>query len=204
MQRGEDPPVTTDNLRFKEIEHKFIVDERFDLARFREQLAALGPTRTGAVRVRDRFFLTDGGLARRVLFRHRYDAELHHLTVKGVGSDTEVRVEVNLDLGHHRGNQDAQVDAFLDQLGVIWRATLHKTLETWYFPDCEVVYYEAVAPSGSVRCVEFEARGADSLDAARATLARFARATGFAGATRSRLSLPQLLFPDLNELLARR
>ena len=103
------------------------------------------------------YFLTADGLARRVLFRHRYDAELHHLTVKGVGADTEMRVEVNLDLGHHRGNQDAQVDAFLDQLGVIWRGTLHKTLEAWYFPDCEVVYYEALASSGSVRCVEFEA-----------------------------------------------
>lgn len=196
--------MTTDDLRFQEVEHKFLVDERFDLARFRERLAALEPTRTGAVRVRDRYFLTDGGLARRVLFRHRYDAELHHLTVKTVGEDTEVRVEVNLDLGHHRGNQDAQVDAFLDQLGILWRGTLHKTLEAWYFPDCEVVYYEAVAPSSSVRCVEFEATRASSLDAALATLARFARATGFESATRSRLSLPQLLFPDLNELLARR
>lgn len=196
--------MTTDDLRFKEIEHKFIVDERFDLTRFREQLAAFGPLRTGAARVRDRFFLTDGGLARRVLFRHRYDAELHHLTVKSIGTDTEVRVEVNLDLGHHRGNQDAQVDAFIDQLGVVWRGTLYKTLESWYFPDCEVVYYEAVAPSASVRCVEFEATHADTLDAALATLARFARATGFGGATRSRLSLPQLLFPELNELLAGR
>ncbi len=194
----------TDGLRFKEIEHKFIVDERFDLVRFREQVTALGPLRTGAVRVRDRFFLTEGGLGRRVLFRHRYDVELHHLTVKSIGTDTEVRVEVNLDLGHHRGNQDAQVDAFLDQLGVIWRGTLHKTLESWYFPDCEVVYYEAVAPSGSLRCVEFEATAADTLDAALATLAHFARATGFDGATRSRLSLPQLLFPELNDMLGGR
>ena len=67
--------MTTDDLRFKEIEHKFIVDDGFDLARFREQLSALGPLRRGAVHVRDRFFLTDGGLVRRVLFRHRYDAE---------------------------------------------------------------------------------------------------------------------------------
>jgi hypothetical protein len=193
--------VTTGDLRFKEIEHKFIVDERFDLPRFRSQLAALGPTRTAAVGVRDRLFLTADGLARRVLFRHRFDAELHHLTVKRIAADPEVRVEVNLDLGHQRGSQDAQVDAFFDQLGVIWRGTLHKTLEAWYFPDCEVVYYEAEAASGSVRCVEFEAISADSLDAALATLDRFARATGFEGATRSRLSLPQLLFPDLNDLL---
>jgi adenylate cyclase class IV len=204
MQKGKDPEVTPDDLRFMEIEHKFIVDDAFDVPRFRLQLGALGPVRTGAVRVRDRFFLTDGGLERRVLFRHRYDAELHHLTVKGIEADTEVRVEVNLDLGHHRGSQDAQVDAFLDQLGVIWRGTLHKTLEVWYFEDCEVVYYEAVAESGTVRCVEFEATRKASLNDALATLARFERATGFDGATRSRLSLPQLVFPDLNEVLAGR
>jgi adenylate cyclase class IV len=194
--------VTPDDLRFKEIEHKFLVGDGFDLPRLREQLHALGPTRTGSVEVRDRFFLTDTGLARRLLFRHRYDAELHHLTLKGIAADTEVRVEVNLDLGHHRGNQDAQVDAFLEQLGVIWRGTLHKTLDVWYFDDCEVVYYEAVAGSGMVRCVEFEATRKASLDDALATLSRFERATGFEGATRSRLSLPQLLFPELNEILA--
>jgi hypothetical protein len=196
--------VTPDDLRFKEIEHKFIVDDGFDLPRFRGQLDALGPIRTAAVDVRDRFFLTDAGIARRVLFRHRYDAELHHLTVKGIEADTEVRVEVNLDLGHHRGSQDAQVDAFLEQLGVIWRGTLHKRLEVWYFEDCEVVYYEAVATSGTVRCVEFEATRKASLDEALATLSRFERVTDFEGATRSRLSLPQLLFPDLNAILARR
>lgn len=204
MHRGKDTAVTPEDLRFREIEHKFIVDDGFDLPRFREQLNALGPTRTGAIRVRDRFFLTEASLARRVLFRHRYDAELHQLTLKGIEADTEVRVEVNLDLGHHRGSQDAQVDAFLDQLGVIWRGTLHKTLEVWYFEACEVVYYEAVADPGRVLCVEFEATRKGSLPEALATLSRFEQATGFAGATRSRLSLPQLLFPDLNQLLAGR
>ena len=104
--------VTSDALRFKEIEHKFIVDEQFDLENFRQQLAAIGPAETNAITVRDRFFLTEGGLARRILFRHRFDDELHHLTVKSIESDPEVRVEVNIDLGHHQGNQDAQVDAF--------------------------------------------------------------------------------------------
>ncbi len=196
--------MTPEYLRFREVEHKFIVDDSFDLSRFREQLNALGPTRTSAVRVRDRFFLTAAGLARRTLFRHRYDAELHQLTLKSIEADTEVRAEVSLDLGHHRGSQDAHVDAFLDQLGVIWRGTLHKTLEVWYFEACEVVYYEAVAASGRVLCVEFEATRKESLHEALATLSRFEEATGFAGATRSRLSLPQLLFPDLNQLLAGR
>ena len=192
------------SLRFKEIEHKYVVDEHFDLPRFRQAVAALGPIRTSTVSVQDRYFLTDGGSARRYLFRHRYDAELHHLTIKTLGTDTEVRGEINLDLGHHAGSQAPQVDAFMDQLGVIWRGTLNKALEVWYFPDCEVVYYQASTASQSVCCVEFEATRKDSLGEALATVERYERAMGFAGASRSRRSLPQLLFPDLDETLARR
>jgi len=193
--------ATSADLRFKEIEHKFIVEEPFDLEAFRRQLAALGPAKTNSITVRDRFFLTEGGLARRILFRHRVDAELHHLTVKGIETDPEVRVEVNLDLVQHQGNQDAQVDAFLDQLGVIWRGTLHKALDVWFFADCEVVYYEAFTDSRRVRCVEFEATAKESLDEALSIVASYERATGFEGATRSRLSLPQLLFPELTQIL---
>lgn len=189
-------------LRFKEIEHKFIVSDQFDLARFRQAVTALGPTRTSTVNVLDRYFLTEGGSARRFLIRHRYDAELHHLTIKSLEADNEVRVEVNLDLGHHAGSQAAQVDAFIGHLGVIWRGELQKALEVWYFPDCEVVYYEAATSSRSVRCVEFEATRKDSLPEARATLERFERATGFDGACRTRESLPRILFPDLAALIS--
>ncbi len=188
-------------LRFKEIEHKFVVDDQFDLPQFREAMAKCGPTRTSTVSVLDRYFLTDGGRARRFLLRHRYDAELHHLTIKTLGSDAEVRLEVNLDLGHHAGPQSAQVDAFMEQLGVTWRGTLNKELEVWYFPDCEVVYYEASTAARSVRCVEFEATRKDSLDEALATIKRFERATGFADAVRSKRSLPQILFPELDQHL---
>jgi hypothetical protein len=189
-------------LRFKEIEHKFVVDDAFDLPRFRQSVAALGPIRTSTVSVRDRYFLTEGGSARRCLIRHRYDAELHHLTLKTLESDSEVRVEVNLDLGQHAGPQAPQVDAFMEQLGVIWRGTLTKELEVWYFPDCEVVYYEASTATRSVRCVEFEATRKESLEDALAIVERFECATGFAAAARSKQSLPQILFPDLDEALA--
>lgn len=189
-------------LRFTEIEHKYVVDDRFDLPRFRQAVAALGPSRTSTVTVQDRYFLTEGGRARRYLVRHRFDAELHHLTIKTLEADTQVRGEVNLDLGHHAGSQALQVDAFLEQLGVIWRGELNKALEVWYFPDCEVVYYEAATPSRSVRCVEFEATRKDSLEAALATVARFERATGFDAASRTRQSLPQLLFPELSAFIS--
>lgn len=201
-QREGESVRPADELRFKEIEHKFIVDEQFDLPRFRQAVAALGPASSGAVHVEDRYFLTEAGGARRFLVRHRYDAELHHLTIKSLESDPEVRDEVNLDLGHHAGAQAAAVDAFMDRLGVIWRGALRKELEVWYFPDCEVVYYEAATPSRSVRCVEFEATRKDSLAAALATVARYERATGFAGASRTRESLPQILFPELSALIS--
>src|SRR3977135_2227891 len=96
--------MTAEDLRFKEIEHKYIVDEGVDVQRFRDRVASLCPTRTGSIRVRDRYYLTEAGRARRFVIRHRYDTELHHLTVKTLDADTEVRVEVNLDLGHHAGN----------------------------------------------------------------------------------------------------
>ena len=194
--------MSTDALQFTEIEHKYILDEHFDLLRFRQAVAALGPIRTSTIGVEDRYFLTEGGRARRFLMRHRYDAELHHLTIKSLEADTEVRVEVNLDLGHRAGQQATQVDAFMNLLGVVWSGTLHKDLEVWYFPDCEVVYYQASTASRSARCVEFEARRKNSLQEALATVERFEHATGFSGACRSRLSLPQILFPELDEVLA--
>jgi hypothetical protein len=191
----------TEDLRFKEIEHKYIVDERFDVQRFRDVVAALCPARTASIRVQDRYYLTEAGRVRRFVIRHRYDAELHHLTLKTLDADTEVRVEVNLDLGQHAGHQHAQVEAFLIQLGVLWSGTLDKDLEVWDFPDCEVVYYQASTGGRSVRCVEFEATRKDSLTEALATVENYERATGFDRADRSRQPLLEILFPEVTELL---
>ena len=191
----------TEDLRFTEIEHKYVVDERFDLPRFRDALARMRPVRTSTVHVHDRYFLTEGGRERRFVIRHRYDAELHHLTLKTLEPDTEIRAEINLDLGHHAGNQQARVDAFLDRLGVEWSGTVHKDVEVWYFPDSEIVYYQASTGGRTVRCVEFEAKGADSKHAALATLEACERATGFDHAARTRLSLVQILFPELGDLV---
>ena len=193
--------MDTADLQFKEIEHKYLVGDDFDLQRFRDVLATLGPTRTNAIRVRDRYYLTETGQARRFVIRHRFDAELHHLTIKAIEADSEVRDEVNLNLGHHAGDQAAQVDAFMACMGVRWRGTILKELEVWYFAECEVVHYRASTDVRSVRCVEFEATRRDSLADARAIVERFERATGFAGRARSRVSLPQLLFPELSAQL---
>jgi hypothetical protein len=193
--------VRTADFRFKEIEHKFVVGAEFDRQRFGEMLAALGPTRTHSIRVRDRYYLTEGGLGRRFVIRHRSDTELQHLTIKTLEADTEVRDEVNLDLGLQAGDQAAPVEAFMARLGVRWSGTVQKDVDVWYFADCEVVHYLASTDARSVRCVEFEATRGHSLAEALAIVETFERATGFHGLVRSRVSLPQLLFPELSEIL---
>ncbi len=189
-----------DDLRFTEIEHKFVVGDDFDLAGFRTAIERLHPTRTNALRVRDRYFLTEAGRGGRFILRHRYDPELHHLTLKSLGRDTEVRSEINLDLGHHAGDQAPAVDAFVERLGVTWTGVLSKDLTVWYFPDMEVAHYRASTEACAVVCVEFEAIRKQSLPAALRTVERYERATGFGDVPRSHRSLPQILFPEIAAL----
>ena len=190
------------DLRFTEIEHKFVVGDDFDLTRFRAAIERLHPTRTIALRVRDRYFLTEAGRRGRFILRHRYDSELHHLTLKSLARDTEVRSEVNLDLGHHAGDQASAVDAFVERLGLSWSGVIVKDLTVWDFPDMEVAHYRASTGPRAVECVEFEATRKDSLAVALRTVERYERATGFGGATRSRRSLPQILFPEIRMKLS--
>lgn len=184
-------------MRFKEIEHKFVVGSSFDLDGFRAAVEALrpAPLRTFALRVKDRYFLTEHGRAHRYVIRHRFDEELHHLTVKALEADPEVRDEINLDLGQHAGDQEAAVDAFVARLGAVWQGDVVKDIEVWEFADCELVHYHATGGVRDVHCVEFEAKHAATLDAAVGVLAQYERATGFGAATRTMASLVDLLFP---------
>ena len=193
--------ATSGQLRFKEIEHKFVVDDGFDLERFGAVLETLNPTRTTSLRVLDTYYLLRGSRTGRFVIRHRFDEELHHLTVKTLETDTEVRQEVNIDLGHHAGDQRAQVDAFLEQLGVEWSGALQKDITVWYFPDVEVVHYRATTDTRGVRCVEFEATRKPSVTEALETVRRYEHATGFDETTRSRRSLLRILFPEVVERL---
>ena len=198
---GPEPDASSHELRFKEIEHKFVVDDRFDLDRFGTLLAALKPTRTTSLRALDTYYLLHGSRTGRFVIRHRFDEELHHLTVKTLEADTEVRQEINIDLGHHAGDQRVQVDAFLEQLGVEWSGALQKDLMVWYFPDIEVVHYRATTDSRAVRCVEFEATRKPSVTEALDTMRRYEHATGFDETTRSHRSLLRILFPEVVERL---
>ena len=180
---------------FKEIEHKFVVGDDFDLDAFRRRVQALGPNKTTVLAVRDVYYLSEHHPAH--IYRHRYDAELQHLSVKSLEADSEVRTEINLDLGQHLGNQQLTVEAFLETLDVAWRGMVEKNIEVFYFPDCEIVYYQASAGSGSVCCVEFEAIGATSLDDAFAVLDAYEKRTSFADRQRTTKPLVELLFPHL-------
>lgn len=191
------PIQMVDVMRFLEIEHKFVVPDDFDLAGFTASIEALQPLRRTALDVHDRYFLTRHGRQRRYVIRHRFDAELHQLTLKSFGDDPETRTEVSLDLGHHAGDQAAVVDAFLQPQEVEWTGTIEKTIRVWYFADCEVVHYSASAGDRTFSCVEFEAVHAASVDAALAVLDRYERATGFAGCPRAMTSLVGLLFPGV-------
>jgi len=184
-------------LEFQEIEHKFLVGEDgvFDLPAFRRALEALKPVRHVTLRVRDRYFLTETGRSRGFIIRHRFDQELHELTIKAVTSDAEVRQEINLALAP--GDQQATVDAWVAALGLVWQGALWKDLEVWHFEDCEVVHYVATSGDVTVRCVEFEATSKPSLEHALSVLQKYEAATGFAGATRTPASLLALLWPDV-------
>ena len=52
-----------EDLRFKEIEHKYVVGEDFNLDAFRAALNALNPVRHATLHVRDRYFITEAGRA---------------------------------------------------------------------------------------------------------------------------------------------
>ena len=186
-------------MSFREIEVKLVVEETFDVDVFRRKVSELGPERTATVSVRDVYYLLSGVPGH--VYRHRFDEELQQLTVKSVEADAFDRLEVNLDLGHHRGDQGAAVEAFLGTLGPRWRGEIGKEIEVFYFPDCEIVYYQARtvarAMERTVRCVEFEARGATDAEAGRAILEPYLERVGFDASVRERRSLLQLMYPEL-------
>ena len=191
--------MSQDN-RFIEVEHKFVVSDEFDVAGFRASALAMAPERTGEVEVKDTYFVVSGHPE--LMFRHRIDDERQELTVKSRGGDTESRLEVNLRLDPAAGDQRASAAAFLAPFGVRWQGTLHKQVQVFYFADCEVVYYHAQVGGRSVRCVEFEAVDhSGDVEAARATLVRYERELGFAERERTRTSLFDLLLAPLMNAL---
>ncbi len=184
-------------VAFKEIEHKFVVGDEFDLASFRARMRGLSPTETVVLSVRDVYYWSKHHPE--VIYRHRYDRERQQLTAKSLQPDPEVRVEINLDLSQHRGDQQQAVAAFLETLDVGWRGEIRKEIEVFYFADCEIVYYRASAATRSVACVEFEARRPDSIGDALEILRKYEERVGFKQRRRTAKTLVELLFPRIAE-----
>ncbi|MEY2773813.1 MAG: hypothetical protein RLZZ275_160 [Bacteroidota bacterium] len=179
---------------FLEIEHKYIVAPDYDADALGVRLVGLGAGPEKRVEVRDTYFYVPGHEG--AVFRHRLDRELHQLTVKNRPADSAVRREINLDLA----GADAvdTVAAFLETgWGPCVRLELRKSIRVWEVDACEVVHYAARRPDGyTVHCVEFEATGAGSPEAALATLEAIGRACGFDPEHRTRHSLFHLMTED--------
>lgn len=175
----------------REIEHKFLVPEGFDVDALGARLVAAGAGAAKRLTVRDTYFWRDDLPG--AVFRHRIDRELHQLTVKSSGADAAVRTEVNLDLS---GPDAADtVAAFLAAgWGPCRRFRVAKEICVWEPGGFEVVHYVATGEQGRiVRCVEFEAVGDAPPERALEALEAFEARFGFDPRDRCRASLFHLM-----------
>lgn len=152
------------SMDFLEIEHKFVLPENWCLDSFVALVNSLGPKYSNEIAVEDRYYVTKALPGH--VYRHRIDAEIQHLTVKSLEQDSAVRLEVNLDLGLHKGDQARAVEAFLRPLGLLWKGILQKQVKVFYFADAEVVHYTATYNHQKISCVEIEAKKATDVASA--------------------------------------
>lgn len=184
------------DIRFLEIEHKYLLPQDYNPQPFIQIVKDLEPHGESIVEVNDSYFVTKSCPG--YVFRHRIDKEIQHLTVKSLGDDPTVRKEVNLDLGHHKGDQKDRAKAFLEALTITWHGTIHKSVCAYYFHNCEVTYYEAHYGNRSVKCIEIEATQASSIDEAKGVISEFERKLQLDPDDRENQSLFQmLLLPDI-------
>ena len=177
---------------FLEIEHKFVINpEEFDRSRFFAQMQGLQPNSTTEQEVNDHYFLANKVPG--FVYRHRYDSELQHLTLKSWEKSSQIRTEINLDLGQHKGNQAETVEAFLGVLDVFFDAPIKKEIKVFHFDKVEAVYYRASYLERVIDCIEFEAVSYDSVEEAEQTLSAFEAQAGFANLTPSDDSLFELI-----------
>jgi len=180
-------------LKFKEIEHKFLVDDSFDLISFKKNINKNILVKDSyRISVVDTYYLIDG--IESYIYRHRYDSKSQYLTVKTFGGDNEERTEVNLALFQGEGDQRDAVDAFMGTLGISWSGTIQKDVEVFYSEDCEIVHYLANSDGREVSCVEFESRNAKTKDEAVDVLYKYEEMLGFDSNNRSRLSIFEIFF----------
>jgi len=181
-------------MDFLEIEHKFVLPENWCLDSFVALVSSLSPKHSNEIAVEDRYYVTKALPGH--VYRHRIDEEIQHLTVKSLEQDSAVRLEVNLDLGLHKGDQALAVDAFLKPLGLLWKGVLQKQVKVFYFADAEVVHYTATYKDKEVSCVEIEAKKASNVDSALSIIDSYTDRLGLDRAYRSDQSLFHLLLAN--------
>lgn len=184
------------DLRFLEIEHKFILPNDFQTDALFQKLRQFQPEKFLQTEVSDTYFFCER--APSAVFRYRLDAHIEQFTVKSQGQGNEVRHEVNLALQNQGGGQRDAVTAFLEPLGLFWSGTLTKSVSAFFFRDAEIVFYRARYEGQELCCLEVEAKDPLSLDNAYAILAQWEQSLGLSADQRSQSSLFELLiFPQL-------
>ena len=165
--------------------------ESYNPSEFIKKVLSLQPNSKSEVDVQDTYYLCSSNPKH--IYRHRLDSEIQQLTLKGLTDDPETRLEVNLDLGLHKGSQSSRVKAFLRPLGIQWSGVIEKKVWAYYFPNCEVVYYEARYKDKSVRCIEIEAVNSKSIEAGKSVIHDFENQLGLDPEGRCHESLYHLL-----------
>ena len=183
-----------ENIEFLEIEHKFVMPDSFDPSGFLSKVRELGPHGESNVLVTDTYYLCQANPGH--IYRHRLDEEIQHLTLKSLTDDPDTRLEVNLDLGHHKGDQGRRVAAFLEPLGIQWSGMIEKEVHAYYFPKFEIVYYLANYRDRSVKCIEIEATSYQSIEEGKNILLEVEKQLEMNSDERSKESLFHLLLLD--------
>ncbi len=176
-----------DANEFVEFEHKFLVsvDEKNSII---SNLQSMAPSKAYHVDVEDHYFLV--AKVPGFIYRFRRDHQYNQLTVKSLVRDSEQRTEVNLDLDRRLGLSAAR--AFLSVLEIEFEAKIAKSVEVFYFPEVEIVYYEASSEDAKIACVEFEVRQ-EFKSTPRDVLESYQKKLGFNQRTRCQESLFHLL-----------
>ena len=186
--------TATNNL---EIEHKYLVDPRlWPKDEFESKLQSFGASRIYTISVEDTYFGFKN--LKHHIFRHRFDAEIQQITVKSAGVANDVRLEINLDLDQKKGSQLTKIQDFFGVFGEFWQGKISKQVLVGYFPDCEIVRYDAKMTDDrnsdkQVTCIEFEATNYKTESEAFEIIERYANKFGLKSKEREKQSLFELL-----------
>jgi predicted adenylyl cyclase CyaB len=173
-----------------EIEHKFVVEEDFDVNSFFKNVRSLSCDKEFSTEVTDTYYFNRAN--RDFVLRHRKDDRIEQLSYKSTGTDAEIRTELNLNLA--MGKNSVEIIAqFCQRMGLNESAPLKKSVRVFEFSDVEIVHYVASLGQVKVRCVEFESTKHSSPEMAKQNIRNYEAQLGFDAQKRESRSLFDLL-----------